>query len=233
MATAARAPGGLLGFLRAALAPVFTARMVVPVLLLTLLLTASNIVIAHNVPPEGMQPGAAFAVTAFVRVVGLLVLAVAILRLLNDSPRRTWMPDAGFWLYTLTFFLVIALSTAGRMVIGSGDAIVGFLLVNAVVTILTAPLAAWFVALAVARPVPWSPARWMRAMPSWLPHFIFWALLVTVPLGALHAYIDLHLLEGAGDLFWPLALFDGPLSAVMAVAGLALGSEAYRRVARS
>ena len=233
MATAARASGGLFGFVRAALAPVFTARMAVPILLLVVLLTASNILIARSVPPEGTQPGAMFAIAAFVRIAGLLFLAVAILRLLNASPRRTWLPDAGFWLYALTFFVVVGLTAAARILLGVESELVEFLLVNAVVTVLTAPLAAWFVALAVERPVPWSPGRWVRALPLWLPQFVFWALLVTVPLGALHAAIDLRLVQGAGDAFWPLALIDGPLSAVIALAGLALGSEAYRRVARS
>ena len=40
------------------------------------------------------------------------------------------------------------------------------------------------------------------------------------------------LLGGVGDWFWPLALVDGPLSAVLVLLGLALASAAYRRVAR-
>lgn len=233
MATAARQSNGLLGFLTSALAALMQPRLVLPALALTVLLTASNIVIVMNVPAEGGRPGPAFAAAATVRIAGLLVLMVAILRIINQSRRRPFMLDAGFWLYVLTFALTLAATVVVRSAIGEGATLPGLLLSNAVVAVLLAPLTPWFVALAVARPVPWSPATWVRVLPFWLPHFLFWTLLVVTPLAALHGLIDYTLVEGAGEAFWPLALIDGPLSVAMALIGAALGSEAYRRVAQS
>ena len=233
MATAARESSGLIGFLRDALAALLKPRLLLPILLLAVLLTASNIVILMNAPAEGARPGGVFAVAGAVRVIGLLVLAVAMLRMITHSPRRPFVPDAGFWLYALTFLLSIAATILVRAAAGAGETLPGLLLTNAIAGILLAPLAAWFVGLAVERPVPWSPGSRVRALPRWLPHFLIWTLLLVTPLAALHAVIDLKLIAGAGDAFWPLALADGPLSAAMAVIALALGAEAHRRVARS
>ena len=232
MATVAENQSGPMAFLREALALVASRRLLVPVLALAVLLTASNIVIASNVPPEGGSLGAAFAVAAFIRVAGLLLLAVAILRIMTGSARPPFLPDAGFWLYTLTFVAVAGLGVGVRLLTGADDSVASVALVNVVVGVLTAPLAVWFGALAVERPVPWSPAPWLRDLGRWLPWFLFWTLLVVTPLAVLHATIDNSVLKGARDWFWPLLLFDGPLSTVMAVFGLSLIAAAYRRVAR-
>jgi hypothetical protein len=77
-----------------------------------------------------------------------------------------------------------------------------------------------------------SPAPWLRGLRRWLPHFLFWTLAVSTPLAVLHAAIDTAVITTARDWFWPLLLFDGPLSTVMALFGLALIAAAYRRVAR-
>lgn len=232
MATAAEAGGGLTGYLKSAVAPLMTRSLAVPVLLLAVILTFSNIVIARSIPAEGQPPPPAFILAAFVRVAGLLVLAVGMLRIVTASPRRRWLPDAGFWAYTATFVLAVALSAAFGIVAGDRTHLVAGLLINVAVTVLLAPLAAWFVALAVERPLAWRPGAWARRFSSWLPHFLFWSLLLLTPLAALHAAIGLVLVEGAGRWFWPLALFDGPLSVVLALLGLALAAEAHRRVAR-
>jgi hypothetical protein len=233
MASADQRPGGLIAFVREALALLASPRLIVPALVLTVLLTASNIVIALNAPREGAGGlGAAFAIAAFVRVAGLLVLAVAILRIMTGSPRPAYLPDAGFWLYALTFLVGVAVSAAVRIVVGAGDSIASIALVNAAVAVVTSPLAVWFGAFAVERPVPWSPAPWLRDLGRWLPYFLFWTLAVVTPLGILHATIDMNVLKGVWTSFWPLLLFDGPLSAVMALFGLSLIAAAYRRVAR-
>ena len=72
----------------------------------------------------------------------------------------------------------------------------------------------------------------MAALLQWLPPLLFWALLLTTPLGIAHAVLGDWLIEGAGSWFWPAALIDGPLSVAAALLGFALTAEAYRRVAR-
>jgi len=227
--------GGLARFLGEALAPLLTRRLLGPVLLLALLLTLSNIVLMLNPPAEGEMPPAEFLVAAFVRLFGLFVIAVALLRLINHSPRPPWRPDGAFWLSALVFLLQLGLSVAvgvaARVVVGPDLATQ--LILDALVSVLTLPLAAWFTAIAVERPLAWRPGRWLRAWSAWLPHLVLWTVLLTVPLGTLHAVIDLRLVRNAGSWFWPLALIDGPLSLVILLSALALASEAYRRVARS
>jgi hypothetical protein len=233
MASVADTPtGGPIAFLREALALLRSPGLLVPALALAVLLTVSNIVIVSNVPAEGQGLGPAFAVAALIRVAGLLVLAVAILRTMTASPRPRFLPDAGFWLYALTFLAANAVSVAARLLTGGAEDSASIAVVNVVTAVVTAPFAVWFGALAVARPVPWSPAPWLRGLRRWLPQFLFWTLAVVTPLGVLHAAIDNEVVKGAGDGFWPLLLFDGPLSTVMALFGLALVAAAYRRVAR-
>lgn len=232
MATVAAGRGGIMAFAREALALLASRRVLAPALALTVLLTASNIVIASNVPAEGGRPGAAFAVAAFIRVAGLLVLTVALLRMMAGSDRPPFRPDAGFWLYLLTFLFGTGLSVAFRIFADAGESIGSIALVNIVNAVLTSPLAVWFAALAVKRPVPWNPAPWLRGLSRWLPQWLFWVLAVVTPLAILHAAIDTNVVNGTWDGFWPLLLFDGPLSAVMALFGIALVAAAYRRVAR-
>lgn len=222
---------GPLSFLRETAASLRNRRIVGPTLVLTILLTASNIIILLNRPVEG-EPPIVFAIAAFVRVAGLWFLAVAILRLLNDSARRPYRPDAGFWLYGLTFLFGIAASIGLTVLGGDKDDPVAAALQALGLLVVGAPPAAWFTAIAVERPLAANPRPWLRGFRRWLLPLILWSVLILLPLGQLHRAIDLFLLEGAGDNFWPLTLFDGPLSAVMAVFGLALASTAYRRVAR-
>ena len=232
MATVEANRGGVITFLREALALLASRRLIVPILVLTGLLTVSNIVIALNAPAEGSRPGLAFALAAFVRVAGLLILAVALLRMMTGSDRRPYLPDSGFWLYALTFLAQAALSVGVRMSAGLDDTTGSIALGSVVTALLTAPFAAWFAALAVHRPVPWNPAPWLSGLGRWLPYFLFWTLLIVTPLGVLHAVIDVNVVKGDRDSFWPLMLFDGPLSTVMALFGLSLVAAAYRRVAR-
>jgi hypothetical protein len=234
MATVAEASGGVGGFLRSALKPLFARSVLILVVLLGVLLTASNVLILQNAPAKGQMPPVAFIAAAFVRVAGLLVMAVAILRRINASQRPAWRPDAGFWLFVLTFAVEAAATGALTMMAASGpDAPLAGLLVNTGVTLVFAPFAVWFTAMAVERPLAWRPSPWLRAWSRWLPPYLVWTVLLTIPLGALHQAIDTWLVKGAGEGFWPLALVDGPLSLILGVVGLALASEAYRRVARS
>lgn len=201
-------------------------------LALLVLLTFSNIVVLQNMPAEGAAPPPAFLLAAFIRVAGLLLLAVALLRMLTASPRRPWVPDGGFWLYVLTFAAGAAASIFARLVIGDRTELANLILSNLLVTLILSPLVVWFVALAVEKPLAWRPGPWLRGFGAWLPPLLVWTLLLVTPMGVLHAWIDMRLVAGVGGAFWPLALFDGVLSTAMALVGLALNAAAYRRVAQ-
>jgi hypothetical protein len=224
--------GGFLSFLAAALTVLADRALALPVLLLTLLLTVANIVLANSHPdthPELLI----FEAVALIRAIGLLFLFVAMLRIVNRSVRSPWRPDASFALYLLTFLFGLGLTLGLARLLGDDvDPAAAGLLVGAGVSIVTAPLAAWFVAIAVERPLAWRAGPWLRDFGRWLVPMLLWSLILIVPLGQLHAAIDGLLVEGAGRWFWPLALLDGPLSVLLALLGLGLASAAYRSVAR-
>jgi hypothetical protein len=227
-------PGtGLKSFLSEALQGLRRRELLRPGLLLLVHLTLSNIVILKNVPAEGEGLGGLFAIAALVRVAGLLLIAVTALRILTDSPRPRWLPDGGFWLYVLTFAAGAAATGAARVMIGNEVGLANLIAGNAFVTLLLSPFVVWFVAAAVARPLAWRPVPWLKDLGRWWLPALFWTLLVVTPMAVLHAWIDTRLVEGVGDRFWPLALFDGALSTAMALLGLAINAAAYRRVAQS
>jgi hypothetical protein len=231
MSDEARAMGGAFDFLREAVASLFTRRLLVPAILFALLLTISNIVILLDKPgPDAIS--FSFMIAALIRVIGLVAMTVGILRILNGSPRPAWRPDGAFWLYGLTLLATMVVAAIAGFAIAGRDNEIGGFLVGLAVTAVTAPLGPWFVAIAVERPLAWRPVPWLRRFSSWLPWLLLWNLLVVAPLGEIHGAIDRWLVAGAGDWFWPGALFDGPFSAAMATLGLALASVAYRRVAR-
>jgi hypothetical protein len=223
----------LAAFFEEAARPVFSRRMIAPALFLAVLLTASNIVILLNVPEKGAGLPMVFVAAAMVRIVGLLVGCVAVLRVLADSDRPAWKPDGAFWLYGVTMVAGIALAAGSRILFGARMDFAAELASGLLLTLISAPLAVWFTAIAVERPLAWRPGPFFAHFGNWLPHLVFWAVLLETPLGALHGHLDKWLVAGAGDWFWPIALIDGPMSAVMAIAGLAFAAAAYRRVARS
>ncbi|MEA3041567.1 MAG: hypothetical protein QOC65_1056 [Sphingomonadales bacterium] len=224
---------GFLGFLAAALAALADRALLAPVLLLTLLLTTTNIVLASS-HPDTRSELLLFEGVALARAIGLLLLFVAMLRIANRSPRSPWRPDAGLALYGLTFLFGLGLTLGLARLLGDrADPAATGAIVGAGVSIVTAPLTAWFVAIGVERPLAWRAGPWLRDFGRWLPPLLLWSLILIVPLGQLHATIDNLLVEGAGPWFWPLALVDGPLSVLLALLGLGLASAAYRSVARS
>lgn len=224
---------GVLGFLAEAVASLVDRRLIAPAAILVVLLTATNIVLIRNLPVPGGSPPIAFVIAAAVRLLGLLVFAVAFLRILTGSLRRPWMPDGGFWAYGLTILVGLGLAVAARRLIGEDGDPLRDAAAGLAVNFVTAPFAAWFVALAVERPLAWRPRRWMRSFGTWLPALLLWSVLIVLPLGQLHAGIDRFLVSGtAGGWFWPLALADGPLSAILFL-GLAFAATAYRHVARA
>lgn len=229
-----RAAADLLAFLKEALTPLFSRRMLVPVLLLTLLLTATNIFIVGNLPQAGATTlPLLFLAAAFARIAGLLVLAIAIIRILAASPRPAWMPDGAFWLTVLASILLFAVSALIGIVTGNRTDALSFVISNTLFTLIMAPLSPWLVALAAEKPLAWRPGPWLRNISAWLPQLIFWSLLLVTPLAFAHASIDEAAIRGFGDWFWPAMLFDGPLSVVFALIGFGLNNAAYWRVARS
>src|SRR3546814_14816804 len=115
--------------------------------------------------------------------------------------------------------------------IDSPETLSGIVLRNILLTVALAPLAPWAVGIAVATPLGWNPARFLRDFGRWLPHLVAWTLIPVAPMAVLHAIIDLLLIDGAGDWFWPLALFDGPLRTVIAFLCLGLPSQPFTRFA--
>lgn len=231
MATEGRS-GGLMAFAREAAAAILRREMILPAIVLALVLTTSNILILLSGPPaRGTVPHWQFIAAALLRLVGVLVLLVAILRIATGSERPRWRPDGAFWLYVLALLATLGVSALMGRVLADRTQWSGMLIDQVATSILVAPFAAWVAALAVATPLAWKPRRWLRAFRHWLPHYLFWTLLLVVPLGLAHGLIDLRLVTGAGESFWPLALFDGPLSTLLALVGLGLGAAAYRRVA--
>ncbi|HEX8655210.1 MAG TPA: hypothetical protein VF693_08320 [Allosphingosinicella sp.] len=224
---------GFLGFLGAALAALADRALLAPVLLLTLLLTLTNIVLAGS-HPDTRSELLLFEGVALVRAIGLLLLFVAMLRILNRSPRSPWRPDAGLALYGLTFLFGLGLTLGLARLLGDrADPAAAGLIVGVGVSVATAPLTAWFVAVAVERPLAWRAGPWLRDFGRWLPPLLLWSLVLIVPLGQLHATIDDAVVGTAGLWFWPLALADGLLGVLLALLGLGLASAAYRSVARS
>jgi hypothetical protein len=232
MATISDRRPGLVTFLTAALRPLLSRRLLLPALLLLVLLTVSNIVILLNRPMPGQMPTWPFLVAAVVRIGGLLAAAVAVLRLLTGSGRPALRPDGAFWLYAVTLLLAILVTVAIEAATGGSRSPAAAVLRGVLVTVATAPFAVWFAAIAVERPLAWRPAPWFRDFGRWLPQLLLWGLLLTAPLAIAHALLDDWLLAGAGKWFWPVALFDGPLSTILLLVSLALAAEAYRRVAR-
>lgn len=223
--------GGFLGFVGEAASAIFRHPVLVPALLLLVVLTGSNIVVLLNLPQPGSPPPAPFLLAAVVRIAGLIYLSSVILRLGAPSERPAWRPDAGFWLYALGIVASIALSAGIGILLGKDTDPAGLALKNVVSTLFLAPFAVWFVGMTVARPLGWRPGRFMRDFGRWLPPLLIWSLVLITPIAVLHAVIDLRLIEGVGELFWPLALFDGALSTVIALIGFGLNLAAYRRVA--
>ncbi|HEX2762614.1 MAG TPA: hypothetical protein VHM92_02045 [Allosphingosinicella sp.] len=201
--------------------------------LLFLFLGGTNAVLALLRPEAGEKPGLHFAVAGLIRVLALIAISVAALRIATASPRRTWMPDAGFWAYLLMGLAGLAAAFVGALLGAPYGNAVRIPVTEVVGAAVGALLAVWGVALAVERPLALSPAPRFRNLAAWLPHLLLWSLLLVVPIACLHAWLSLRLvqLSGSGS-FWPLALADALASSLLVLLMLALQLAAYRRVAR-
>ena len=220
-----------IAFLKEAFVRLGTGRLLLPALLLALGLTAANVAILGTLPSAARPDHGPYLIAFLMLLLGLVAFAVAILRILNRSDRPPWQPDSSLWLYGLALIASVLLGMVADQVIGGRDSLLKGLAAGALAAILRAPLAPWFVAIAVERPPAWQPAPYLRRFSTWLPALLLWSLLIVVPLGQLHYGLYRMLLGGAGDWLWPLALLVGALAAAIELLSLAFASVAYRRVA--
>jgi hypothetical protein len=231
MASVADRPVGFGGFLRSSVRQMADRRWLGIALLFLIFLGGTNALLALTKPDEGASPGLAFAFAGLVRLLAMVWISVAALRIAMESERRPWMPDGAFFLYfgiSLIAFAAVALAAALARDLPELQRIIATQVVG---LLLIAPLTVWAVAAAVERPLALGPR--LRGLGSWLPPFLLWALLLVLPLAILHAGTSLHLLKWAGrDSFWPLAAADALISTLLVMLTLALRVTAYRSVAR-
>jgi hypothetical protein len=221
------------GFLSSAMAQLMDSRWRGIALLLFVFMGTTNALLALYKPEAGHTPGPVFALIGLVRVLALISISVAALRIATASPRRTWAPDGGFWTYLAMLVVGIAWAVLGARIGASfGDA--GRILGTEIFTsTLGALLAVWGVALAVERPLALDPAPRFRGLGVWFPPVLLWSLLLVVPLACLHAYLSMELVRLGGEgPFWALALTDALASTLLVLFVLSLHLIAYRRVAR-
>src|SRR5688572_9165289 len=190
--------GDIFGFLGEARRTV-TPRIALPVLLLLVVLTASNIVLLRNLPAEGETPNLAAALAAAARIIGLLVCLVPLCRILTDSPRRPWKLDGAYFLFIPAVLLSLALGVALAFAFGMSSDPLPVALRTIATTLVITPLAPWIVGIAAAVPLGLDPRRFLRDFGRWLPQLVLWSLLLVAPLAFVHAMVDLALLEGRID----------------------------------
>ena len=233
MVTVAEPRAGAGAFLGSALAQLRDRRWLGMALLFLVFMGGTNVVLALTKPAEGTPPGLVFVLAGLVRVLALVWISIAALRLATGSPRRTWMPDGGFFLYLGISLLAFAAVALGGLVARDLPDLQRIVATQVIGLLLVAPLAVWTVAAAVERPLAISPAPRLRRLGLWLPPFLLWAVLLVLPLAVVHAGLSLHLLKWAGrDGFWPLAAADAAVSTLVVMITLALRVAAYRSVAR-
>ncbi|QLC25473.1 hypothetical protein HFP57_10890 [Parasphingopyxis algicola] len=221
-----------IGFLRDALRQAIAPEWRLLAVILLVLATATNAVILSEIGEPGEPPSPIFLLAAVIRLAGLLLLTVALLRRATDSRRAPFMPDGAFWLMVLLTLLGFAVSAGVRALLPDGqDNLVNLVAGNALAALITSPLAVWTVALATEKPLAIDPRPRLREFSLWLPFLVIWQLLIVVPLSALHAYIDVGLVEGTIARSAALEIADGALSMLIVLIGLALSVTAYRRVA--
>lgn len=195
---------------------------------LLLLLTVTNALMAQH-DPRGGPAGTAYTASYAVQAIGLVSIAVALLRAATNSPRKHWAVDAGFWLF-LFLYLVEGVLLAGAAMIGGATLAFLFVAVAAAM-LLFAPLSAWQVAAAVETPLAARPGPWLRGIGRWLVPLGL-LLLPLAAIAALHSVLGARMILEAGGSLWLLAAVNGLLGTFLTLATLALRTAAYREVAR-
>ncbi len=219
-------------FLREALDSLATPRLLLPAALLAVLIAVGKIVALSNLPTKPDSDHLPYLLTILVGMLASLAFMAAILRILNRSARPPWQPDSSLWLYGMAFIGTIMLDLMADLVLGNPRDFLGALAATALSTAIRAPLAAWFVAIAVERELAVRPGPWLRDFGAWLPPLLLWGFLIVVPLSQLQLMLNMKYLAAGKAWFWPAALIDGPLATATGLVALALASTAYRRLAR-
>ncbi|HEX5183828.1 MAG TPA: hypothetical protein VFW19_11840 [Allosphingosinicella sp.] len=222
-----------IAFAKEALASLGAGRVLLPALLLALFQSASCVAALATLPIAEHPDHSRSVAALLLLLLGLTACSVALLRILNFSPRPPWQPDASLWLFGLAIIASLFIGIAADLVVGGRDDLLAGLASGALSVIVNAPFAPWFTAIAVERPLALRPGDHMRHFAAWLPALLLWNLLIVVPLGQLFALLGRTLLAGAGGWFWPTVLLYGLLGAAIELVSCALASVAYRRVARS
>jgi hypothetical protein len=221
-----------IAFVREAFDSLYTPRLLLPALLLAVLLAASKIAILSNLPTAQNPDHLPYLLAFMLMVLVILAFVVAILRILNGSARPPWQPDSSLWLYALTFIVSALIALSADLLLGGRNDQLSGLAAAALDTAVRAPLAPWFVAIAVERSLAWRPGPWLTGFRIWLPSLLLWGFLIVVPLNHLQLMLNWRYLVSGTDWFWPAALVEGALGAAIELLALALASVAYRRVAR-
>jgi hypothetical protein len=222
-----------IAFLKEAFASLGTRRILVPALLLALFQSASAVATLATLPTAGHPDHSRYLAALLLLVLGLTACSVALLRILNESPRPPWQPDASLWMFGLAMIAALFISIAADFVVGGRRDLLAGLASSALSIVVSAPFAPWLAAIAVEQPLALRPQDHMRRFAAWLPALLLWNLLIVLPLGQLLAMLDETLLNRANGWFWPVVLLYGPLAAAIELVSCALVSVAYRRVARS
>jgi hypothetical protein len=216
-------------FLREATVRLRYRNLVLPAVLMLVILSLSNVVLLSNMPSKGELPSATAIVAILLRLGGLAFIGVALLRVMTQSSRPPWRLDRAFLVYLLATLVSLGLGSVLGNALGGSREPLPLLMRGIVNTVLFAPFAPWMVGMAVASPLGLNPRRFMRQFRLWLVPLLCWSLLIVTPLAWVHAIIDFRLIEGVGDLFWPLALADGALSLAIVLLGFAFNATAYDR----
>lgn len=222
-----------IAFLKEALASLGTRRILIPALLLAFFQSASNVAMLATLPTHIHPDHSRYVAALLLLVLGLTACTVAMLRILNASLRPPWQPDASLWLFGLAIVADVFISIVADLVVGGRTDLLAGLASGSLSIIVSAPLAPWFTAIAVERPLALRPGDHIRHFAVWLPALLLWNLLIVLPLGQLLALLSRTLLAGAGGWFWPIILLYGLVGAAIELLSCALASVAYRRVARS
>ncbi|HET9640463.1 MAG TPA: hypothetical protein VFP12_14790 [Allosphingosinicella sp.] len=223
--------GDDIAFLREAIGSLAMPRLRLLMLLSAILPPAANLFILSNLPtPDNPDHSSYFAAFAAIVIVHT-ALAMAILRILNHSPRPAWSLDWSAGTYGLVVLCTIAVGLLADSLFDSST-ILSALANQIVSTLIIIPFAPWLVAIAVERPLAWRPAPWFGRLRDWLPALLLWNFLFLVPADALYRIGFEAWLEAGGKDDWRFFVFDGIATAARLFLALALASVAYRRVAR-
>ena len=223
--------GDDIAFLREAVGGLSTSRLRLPLLLALVLPPAANLLILSSLPtPENPDHGPYFGAFAAIVVVHS-ALFIAILRILNRSPRPAWSPDWSAWAYGLVVLCTMAVGLFSDWIIDPST-ILSALANEVVSTVIVVPVSPWLVAIAVERPLAWRPGPWFRRLRTWLPALLLWNFLILVPADALYRIGFEAWLDAGGQDDWRFFVFNGVATAPRIFLALALASVAYRRVAR-